>query len=172
MRIKIKIFLFLLLLTGCTKKGNKVYYFIPEEVQSPFAIVYNQLDGKDRHEYKNSQLFIIPKNGILLTKESPVLDKKIKKNFYHIDSNKIILKEIRNFHFDSFNKLPLIDSVYYFNSYIKTFEKPKKDELLFQIFLIGKDYSEQSFENLNKEAKNLENRLIKRFGYGVKPSYP
>lgn len=149
-----------LLFLGCNNENNNVYYYIPENVNKPFAIVYNSDLGVTTQKNEKGQLiYVIPDDRILYVKNNDQEPNVSKSKIYYINKNKDTIKRIRNYYFDLNKNIPIKKGdVYELNSYYKTYNKSKK-VLEMQIVIITNDFTEEGKENAIKSAVDLENYI-------------
>ncbi|WP_417785502.1 DUF6843 domain-containing protein [Tenacibaculum sp.] len=148
---------------SCSKKQE--FYYIPEGLNEPFAIIYEIDSGIKRQNIKESKLFKIPSSGILLTQDVATFDTWIKPKRFLVDKEGNLLKEVRDYYIDKYNKVKIEQgSNYIYRSYTKKIKEKNKNQLRFTIFIYGPFESEEKIEELQKKALELENKIIEKFG--------
>lgn len=152
--------LLVLLLLSCNNSDQNVYYYLPQNVDKPFAIFFDNDSKKSLDKLNN--IYIIPQNRILemdFSSEPDVSKAKI----YYVNNNNDTVKKIRNYHFDVYNNIPIKKGdVYELNTYYKKISVPPKT-LQIQVVVLADDLSESGKANAMKSAVDLENYIIKRY---------
>jgi hypothetical protein len=152
------------ILLSCNKNRGNVYYYIPEGVNKPFAIIYdNKVDVNSNRDKKGQLVYVIPQNRILYVKdgEEPNISTS---NIYYIDKNGDTIKRVRNYYYDTYKKIPIKrGEIYELNSYYKVFNKSNKESLRMQIIILGNDFTEKGQEDAIKSAVNLENYIYEHY---------
>lgn len=150
----------LLFLLNCSKSED-VFYYLPENINKPFAIIYNQKDGVKLEKNENGNwVHYIPENGILvLADDDPVPDSFYCK-MYYIDNSGDTIKKIRNYHFDVYDSIPIKkNETYEIDSFYRESENVK-----FQVIIITDDLSPKGQEEARDSATHLANYIFKKYG--------
>jgi len=151
-------------LLSCNKNRDNVYYYIPESVNKPFAIIYDNKLGVNTNRNKKGQLvYVIPQNRILYVKNNEEPNVSIS-HIYYINKNGDTIKRIRNYYYDIYKQIPIKKGeIYELNSYYKTFNNIEKGLLQMQIIILSDNLTEKGKEDAIKSAVNLENFIYKHY---------
>lgn len=153
-------FVILLFLSCNNDSAKNVYYYLPKNVNKPFAIVFQNKTKKSSSKLNNT--YKIPQNRVLEAdfSDEPNISKA---KIYYIDNNNDTIKRVRNYHFDVYNKIPIKKGdVYELNTYYKKISNSSKT-LQIQVVIITDDLSEIGKANAMKTAVDLEKYIIERY---------
>lgn len=144
----------ILLLISCYNNETKnIYYYLPKNLNKPFAIVFD--DETKKSSNKVNYVYEIPQNRILeadFSNEPNISKSKI----YYVNNKIDTVKRIRNYYYDIYHKIPIKKGdVYELNTYYKEINMPMKI-LKIQIIIITDNLSENGKIDAVKSAVDLE----------------